>query len=329
MTAMEIIQNCINDFLEDITYLSGQNRQKCISNMSQFQVFEKVEDPFYKQECLMDEVKDGIRRQLVIECFLGLLKCDNLLRTKIHLKQVVSTNKKYEKLDNYEYDDKTKILFSIDGTGYRFTTPLEDGVNQLLKDYELSKIAVINFLNQYQNSNNENVIVLSLKDFFDKYFLNSEKLYNVYFRIVTDAIEKAKKMIGYKTIFVLSMPHLNEFKSSLLSGINNLDFSTKVYISKNIVKNVVEYKEVRISYSKQEFDEILIRFKNNISTLTSEENYAKCFITAEHLYQTIKEQNSFDYTSIVCGYLKAIEELLYWYHTSTYINDNHYFLIES
>jgi len=45
--------------------------------------------------------------------------------------------------------------------------------------------------------------------------------------------------------------------------------------------------------------------------LLGTDKFAKCFITAEYLYHIFREGNSFDYTSVVSGYLKSIEQLIY------------------
>lgn len=45
--------------------------------------------------------------------------------------------------------------------------------------------------------------------------------------------------------------------------------------------------------------------------LIGSEGFAKCFITAEYLYRAIKSGQYFDYTAVACGYLKAVEQLIY------------------
>ncbi len=45
--------------------------------------------------------------------------------------------------------------------------------------------------------------------------------------------------------------------------------------------------------------------------LLGTEEFARCFITAEYLYTIFGEGFHFDYTSVVSGYLKCIEQLVY------------------
>jgi hypothetical protein len=44
--------------------------------------------------------------------------------------------------------------------------------------------------------------------------------------------------------------------------------------------------------------------------LTGRANYAKSFLTSEYLYSQYDESVVFDYTAIVCGYLKSVEQLM-------------------
>ena len=41
------------------------------------------------------------------------------------------------------------------------------------------------------------------------------------------------------------------------------------------------------------------------------EDYSKSFITSEYLFHTVGNKELFDYTSVICGYTKSIEQLLY------------------
>ena len=45
--------------------------------------------------------------------------------------------------------------------------------------------------------------------------------------------------------------------------------------------------------------------------LCGKEDFAHSFITSEYLYQTLRGNNEFDYTAIVSGYLKSVEQLLF------------------
>ena len=51
--------------------------------------------------------------------------------------------------------------------------------------------------------------------------------------------------------------------------------------------------------------------KGLYKALLDDSGYAKCFITAEYQYRIFKAGNNFDYTSVICGYLKCIEQLIY------------------
>ena len=52
-------------------------------------------------------------------------------------------------------------------------------------------------------------------------------------------------------------------------------------------------------------------FDKLYETMVSSNEYATSFITSEWLYDSFKGKKNFDYTSVVSGYLKSIEQLLY------------------
>ena len=58
---------------------------------------------------------------------------------------------------------------------------------------------------------------------------------------------------------------------------------------------------IRIKSLDEKFDEVFV----------GKSNFAKSFLTSEYLYKYFKKNPMFDYTPIVSGYLKSIEQLLY------------------
>ncbi len=54
--------------------------------------------------------------------------------------------------------------------------------------------------------------------------------------------------------------------------------------------------------------------------LVGKEEYAKCFVTSEYMFQIFNGGGGFEYTTIVCGYLKSIEQLAKKLLDTTLIN---------
>ena len=68
-----------------------------------------------------------------------------------------------------------------------------------------------------------------------------------------------------------------------------------------------------ISLDEEDYKICDFNFMGNelYKSLLGNEGFAKCFVTAEYQYNVFRSGNSFDYTSVVCGYLKSIEQLIY------------------
>ena len=45
-------------------------------------------------------------------------------------------------------------------------------------------------------------------------------------------------------------------------------------------------------------------------SIIGSQEYAESFLTSEWLFYSLKELNNFDYTAVICGYLKSVEQLL-------------------
>ena len=56
--------------------------------------------------------------------------------------------------------------------------------------------------------------------------------------------------------------------------------------------------------------------------LTGNAKFAKSFVTSEYLYKIFKEGLSLDYTSVVAGYIKAVEQLCVTYLDEILLKDN-------
>ena len=45
-------------------------------------------------------------------------------------------------------------------------------------------------------------------------------------------------------------------------------------------------------------------------SIIGSQEYAESFLTSEWLFYSLKELNNFDYSAVICGYLKSVEQLL-------------------
>ena len=150
---------------------------------------------------------------------------------------------------------------------------------------------------------------ISIKDFFNKYF--SHKEYEIVITSGRKAFEKAKEIIALRVIPQLLPDNMLLFKKTVVKDFSEERLNSLIY----------EFKEGNhvCGFSNNDLITIKDTFLNNYrNALIGKADFAKSFITSEYLYRTVKDRLSIDYTSIVVGYLKSVEQLLYLLYKSAF-----------
>ena len=198
--------------------------------------------------------------------------------------------------------------------GVRYTKlyDTDDIVKDLIKNFQIDKVIILHFsdeqdfgLNQYREV--INISDYSIKTFFEE-FINGN-LYNCFLTTLEEVIEEMHKLIGFNTIPSINIANVTSVKLDLRETIKNIDFQLLTY------------------NSSKEFDSLGRNDLSNICSnlehgkaqvLIGESDFAQSYITSEYLYQVLvykfnnnKLEYKFDYTSVVAGYLKTIEQFLY------------------
>lgn len=144
---------------------------------------------------------------------------------------------------------------------------------------------------------------ISIKSFFKKYYSIDE--YNVVISVMREAVKHAKDIIALRAVPQLLPDNMLHFKNTVLD-----DFTEE-----RICLLQYEFKQNTYPIGLNTDDMDIIRstfFSENLSdALIGKADFAKSFITSEYLFRTIKDGLSIDYTSVVVGYLKSVEQLLY------------------
>lgn len=190
-------------------------------------------------------------------------------------------------------------------------------------DYRLEKISA-------NNSVATEVGAMKINDFFDK-FLDVET-YNNLCCFVENEINDYKECISVKSVPVLSNysyglfrfkledslnSYLEELKNQNLAQEKIKSLDSEMIISYGycvLNKNDKKYLGLENNSRKLLFvNNLYEKFINNnlIEVLLSRTDFSKCLLSSEFLYQQHFEDYNFDYTSIVSGYLKSIEQILY------------------
>lgn len=133
---------------------------------------------------------------------------------------------------------------------------------------------------------------------------------DLYIDRIKNAVRIANNDIGFQTIPRLSLRYLSNFKLELLDSLVSADYEKYRYKTVYPSKGTdIEKKALK----DEDYHVLNENFKTKMlyRALAGSEGYAKCFVTAEYMFSILKEDNNLDYTSVVAGYLKSIEQLIY------------------
>lgn len=195
----------------------------------------------------------------------------------------------------------------------------ENEILKFMNENSLDYVYIISLKrNTQKNSNRKNILdnkcisMISIEDFFEMFFSMDD-----YLNFEKEAIkftENIKNYLGKKTIETLSPIDLASFRNYAKKTLREWPYTNKRY---QIINPTYEKLKINAESIQKITNET---FEKNIKTYIDEklytvmvgtENFAESFITAEWLYQSLKDNTNFDYTVIISGYLKSIEQLLF------------------
>jgi len=316
--AETVIEKNISKFNESIRSLSEIGPfKKARKTTPGFPMFKPGNDEFYQyayyEKSLEWYIRDFLVNAILRALFsISLVEC--LWPSTNRAIHVRFSNESIEDIYPFEFilaRDETR-------TGYRHTGLASNEVEKLLNDYDLDRIIILDwtdetaehFSNDVIGCNSDKVFSESAKHFFTAFF--SDELYSIYTSKVRKAVENANEEIGFQTIPRLSLRYLSSFKSELTGELYRLDYKKLSYMVLDPENpKSAGFKDIILSEDDYKLLDSNFIEKRLYRALLGTDKFAKCFITAEYLYHIFREGNSFDYTSVVSGYLKSIEQLVY------------------
>ena len=192
--------------------------------------------------------------------------------------------------------------------GVRYTElyGYDDVVRELIKYFQIDKVVILHFskdINIASNSYSKIIDIshYSIKNFLDE-FIN-ENIYQYFLTTLTKAIDDMQELIGFDVIPRLSMSNLAKVRLDLRENLQNVNLKALSYNSQKKFNNLEEC-DLDIINSNLE--------KGKAEVLLGKSDFAKSYLTSEYLYKVLVDNSNFDYTSVVAGYLKTIEQFLYW-----------------
>lgn len=191
----------------------------------------------------------------------------------------------------------------------------DDDIYKILMEESLEGIEVIIFDGSCDLTPSTNAAVeyFTIEEFFDKYFSRQE--FELFERQKEKYLQDFRNVIGYDTIPYLSPMNLFILKSMVEKELVDFKITENTYKLIDVNDEKVSSKKYLNDFhiSEKNYELIREQFIENgmYKCMLSEMDFAKSFITSEWLYRVFYKKNQFDYTVIISGYLKSIEQLLY------------------
>ena len=185
------------------------------------------------------------------------------------------------------------------------------------------EIIVINWDNSYVINNEENkkkyvgakrnqVCEVSASDAFTMLFGLEESEAFLFF--LHHVIDRFHDTLGITSIPKLTAPML--FQHRIEEERILKDKLTEAQLGYQIIKNENALKYPRLESDSKRLIKMAGLLKEFIDrklfkALVGKSDFAKSFLTSEYLYNQFNNNDMFDYTAVVSGYLKSVEQLMF------------------
>ena len=292
-----------------------KNLRRRARSGSDFPIFPIASDNYYFYKGY-ENLLQTYTRNYLINPILEELLTESGYKVHSYLEKIRKYNGfNNEKIENYNICPFQFIFIKNNlryGVRYTKLYDTDDIVKDLIKNFQIDKVIILHFsdeqdfgLNQYREV--INISDYSIKTFFEE-FINGN-LYNCFLTTLEEVIEEMHKLIGFNTIPRINIANVTSVKLDLRETIKNIDFQLLTYNS---------LKEFD-SLGRDDLSNICSNLEHGkAQVLIGESDFAQSYITSEYLYQVLvdkfnnnKLEYKFDYTSVVAGYLKTIEQFLY------------------
>ena len=314
----EMISENVNIFLKRVYRLSDigpfRKNRKIVSG---FEMFEPAVKEYYEYRYFENSLESYIRENLINRIIPQLLEFHGihcLVQDYGGATYVSFSNEGIENIFPFEFIVETKKA----RIGYRYTMPTWNNLELkwIMIKHRIDQVEIIDWSDEKaisskhvprSVSNKSRILVKSItaKGFFDSYFTTEE--YELFVSKIKDAVSEANKAIGFTTIPSLSLSYLSKFKDEEEKTLSQLRFNEFVFEGSGASRPIIN------KLSEDDYNILDKRFVNCklYRALIGTEKFATSFLTSEYMFQILKAGGKFDYTSIVCGYIKSIEQLLY------------------
>lgn len=233
------------------------------------------------------------------------------------------TNSECEQKFGFEFVNRDEKI------GYRYTTFAPEELERLLKESDVEKIKLIIWQSEEKPIgfcyDDDRVSVFSPYEWFCELFdeLNPDEIDNMYQLIIDDvtkAVMQAKSMVSLVTLPGFTPSYIHKNRVTMVKDLEKeITLLSSFHVEHKDFKSTEENSKKLISkYGLPHY----FLDKGLQHSLVGKSHFAKSFMTSEYLFHYFKSNPMFDYTPIVSGYIKSIEQLLHVICTS-YRNSKH------
>lgn len=312
----------IEKFLDQISSACREgfeyDRKKKRKFTSGFPILGLAEEKYYHSKQQEGILEWRVRDELVNKIFDYLFKIhgyDIRWKLKDYCETSLDRNEEYEKEFPVEFfivkDGKfLAYRYSAFTVDYSISDNLSNnfylvyhqtGVKEIEKWYQIvwDESQSEQLVEKFQNQ-------ITIEKLFEEYFSKEE--YELYIDKVQKAVASANMLMGFQTIQKLNSNNLVLFKEKI---INEFPDICKMKYREITEKGSVISKEFDIFWKSNDTKQMQNNFDARLGRLAliGGEKFAQSFVTSEYLYRIFKGAEVFDYTAVVCGYIKSVEQL--------------------
>ncbi|MBQ3408727.1 MAG: hypothetical protein IJH12_05965 [Clostridia bacterium] len=161
---------------------------------------------------------------------------------------------------------------------------------------------IINWSRKGQEAIKKDVHIISARKFFEKFFSIEE--YNILKKKGCNIVEDCKNILKYRTLKKMDRYACFEFKENIRKKILEEDWNKHVYMFLDKHGDLDNSKSCNITCN----GDLFIK-KSLYKAILGTCECSKPFLTAEHNYEMSGKDIVEDYTSVICGYIKSVEQL--------------------
>lgn len=218
------------------------------------------------------------------------------------------TNREAEEQFDFEFVD------NIDKVGYRYTFFSPDNINILKETWEINKIVLILWQDDDSTCYDDPTIsVVTPLKLFEHLFwdIPQEEVlanYDMYVRCIRESVAQANRMISLVTLPGFTSAYIHKTRKKITESLRN-EIAKLSFFS--VKKGKYQNTEINSKLLIEKYNLHQLFLDNHYEhALVGTSPYAKSFMTSEYLYRYFKDNPLFDYTPVVSGYLKSVEQLL-------------------